>query len=59
MLLAHKCVESIEEIPKLKFIVYSKAIGKQVYQVIGEIHYILQEFQYGNNVFQTTTNKEY
>ena len=34
---------------------YSKAIGKQVYQAIDELHYILQEFQYGTNVFQTTT----
>ena len=43
---SHKCVESIEEIPKLKFISCSKANGKQVQQAIGESRCILQEFQY-------------
>lgn len=50
-------VETEREIPKLKFIMYSKAIGKQVYQAIGELHYILQEFQYGKETVQTTTSK--
>ena len=54
---SHKRVESIEEIPKLKFISCSKANGKQVQQAIGEPRCILQEFQYGKDVFQTTTNK--
>ena len=35
---------------------YSKANGKQVHQAIGELRYIQLEFQYGNNVFQTTTD---
>lgn len=56
MIFIHKRVQSIEEAPKLKFIMYSKASGKQVHQAIGELHYILQEFQYGGNVFETTTN---
>lgn len=55
LLIFHKCVESIKEIPKLKFILCSKAIGKQVQQAIGEAQYILQEFQYGNDIVQTTT----
>ena len=45
--ISHKRVESIEEIPKLKFILSS---------VIGTLlRIILQEFQYGSNVLQTTT----
>ena len=51
----YKCVESIYEIPKLKFITYSKANGKQVHQGIGELRYIQLEFQYGKDGFQTTT----
>lgn len=47
---SHKCVESIEEIPKLKL--DDMHINKDF-----QITSYLQEFQYGTNVFQTTTNK--
>ena len=57
----HKCVEDIEEMPKLKLVdLRIIAVLEIAFQIItiGWIYvYILQEFQYGNNVFQTTTNK--
>jgi hypothetical protein len=55
----HKCVESIEEIPKLKFVsiklkpqdVESGSIGTALGSYRNYTH-ILQEFQYGNNVLE-------
>ena len=55
---SHKCVESIHEIPKLKFdIGCGDSIQKSILKVLfnSEISY-LQEFQYGNDGFQTTTD---
>jgi len=60
VLLAHKRVESIEEIPKLKLdIGCGDSIQKSILKVLFNSEVSdLQEFQYGNNVFQTTTNKD-
>ena len=54
LVISHKRVESIEEIPKLKFInaVYLVENTSWNRNLIGN----LQEFQYGKDVFQTTTN---
>ena len=59
---SHKRVESIEEIPKLKlYNVVNELSGCQEVNVGASPTFhevtILQEFQYGSNVFQTTTNK--
>ena len=54
---SHKCVESIHEIPKLKFdIGCGDSIQKSILKVLfnSEISY-LQEFQYGKETVQTTT----
>ena len=54
--ISHEC---IEEIPKLKLdIGCGDSIQKSILKVLfnSEISY-LQEFQYGKDVFQTTTNK--
>ena len=49
----HKCVENIEVTPKLKLESQSWSL------LIGYIvEWHLQEFQYGDNVFQTTTNND-
>ena len=56
---SHKRVESIEEIPKLKLdIGCGDSMQKSILKVLfnSEISY-LQEFQYGNYVFQTTTTQ--
>ena len=69
---SHKCVESIEEIPKLKFIkrlvmtnryylkVWSMRNTKLLGEVLcGRVHLIsCKNFNIGNNVFQTTTNNQ-
>lgn len=58
----HKCVESIEEIPKLKFTI-KQSVETAIYGIDKSYsrrykpYCILQEFQYGKDVFQTTTNK--
>ena len=48
---AYKCVENIEEIPKLKL--DDMHINKDF-----QITSYLQEFQYGKDVSQTTTNRD-
>lgn len=63
--ISHKSVENIKEIPKLKFtadrnIKRSRQVNKQE-GIAVEVHFlccILQEFQYGKDVFQTTTNTQ-
>ena len=47
----HKCVETIEEIPKLKLFT-----GQDKKRIRAPCEF-LQEFQYGNDIVQTTTNK--
>ena len=49
-IIIHKCVENIEEIPKLKLFT-----GKDKKRTRAPCEF-LQEFQYGNDMFQTTTN---